>query len=129
MGSSLEFGQHKKEIYRGVKNTTNNRMEISAVIGGLKTLTRYDLPVEILTDSAYVCNCIQKQWYKKWMNNGWMNASKKPVENRDLWLLLIAEIEKFKFISFTKVKGHSTNEGNNRADQLANMAMDSITND
>lgn len=126
-GVFMSFGEHVKEYYRGYRGVTNNQMEIRAAIAGLKMMKRTDLPVEIRTDSAYVCNCINKKWYKSWMNNGWITSSKKPVENRELWIELIDEVERFKLLSFVKVKGHSTDEGNNRADKLANMAMDSIS--
>lgn len=127
LGVVLQFGEHTKKHYRGFKNTTNNRMEIQAAIDGLMLMKRYDLPVEVHTDSAYLCNCIQKGWYKNWLNNGWLTSGKKPVENRELWIKLLDLIEKFQFISFVKVKGHSDNEGNNLADILANKAMDDMS--
>ena len=126
LGVVLQFGGHKKEHYRGFRNTTNNRMEIQAAIDALKLMKRFDIPVEVRTDSAYLCNCINNKWYKNWMNNGWLTSAKKPVENRDLWIDLLELIEQFQFISFTKVKGHSDNDGNNRADELANLAMDKM---
>jgi ribonuclease HI len=123
-GAILKYGPHTKEIYDGVRNTTNNRMELTAAIMALKEMKRFDIPVEVYTDSAYLCNCINQRWYKKWMDNGWMTSGNKPVENRDLWIQLIDLIQKFKFISFFKVKGHSGVELNERADKLANMGMD-----
>ena len=126
LGVVLQFRGHKKEHYRGFRNTTNNRMEIQAAIDALKLMKRFDIPVEVRTDSAYLCNCINNKWYKNWMNNGWLTSAKKPVENRDLWIDLLELIEQFQFISFTKVKGHSDNDGNNRADELANLAMDKM---
>lgn len=125
-GVVFYYKGHTKEIYQGFRNTTNNRMEITAAISALKHMKRFDLPVEIRTDSAYLCNCMNNKWYEKWMNNGWMTSSRKMVENRDLWIELIELIEKFNSVQFTKVKGHSTDEGNNRADELANIAMDSV---
>lgn len=125
-GVVLQYGPHVKELYQGFRGKTNNQMEIMAAIEGLKAMKKFDIPVEIRTDSAYVCNCINKGWYKNWMNNGWLTSAKKPVENRELWIELIDLIEKFPFISFTKVKGHSTDEGNNRADELANKGMDEV---
>ena len=126
LGVVLQFRGHEKEDYRGFRNTTNNRMEIQAAIDALKLMKRFDIPVEVRTDSAYLCNCINNKWYKNWMNNGWLTSAKKPVENRDLWIDLLELIEQFQFISFTKVKGHSDNAGNNRADELANLAMDKM---
>ena len=126
LGVVLQFRGHEKEHYRGFRNTTNNRMEIQAAIDALKLMKRFDIPVEVRTDSAYLCNCINNKWYKNWMNNGWLTSAKKPVENRDLWIDLLELIEQFQFISFTKVKGHSDNAGNNRADELANLAMDKM---
>lgn len=125
-GIVLKYGDHTKEIRKGFRNVTNNQMEIMAAIEALKSLKRYDLPVEIYTDSAYLCNCMNQHWYKKWMNNGWMTSSKKPVENRELWIELIDLVEKFSFISFIKVKGHNGNALNERADKLANIAMDEL---
>ncbi|MDG0860365.1 ribonuclease H family protein [Staphylococcus equorum] len=125
-GVALFYKGHKKEIYQGFRNTTNNRMEITAAISALKQMKRKDIPVEIRTDSAYLCNCINNRWYVKWMNNGWMTSGGKTVENRDLWNELIELINTFNQVSFTKVKGHSTDEGNNLADKLANDAMDSV---
>ena len=125
-GVLLKWGFNTKELYQGFRGKTNNQMEIMAAIAGLKAMKRADIPVEVRTDSAYVCNCINKGWYKKWMNNGWLNSAKKPVENRELWIELIDLIQKFNFISFVKVKGHSDDEGNNRADYLANKAMDEV---
>ena len=126
IGVVLQFGEHTKELHQGYKNTTNNRMELQAAIRGLQLMKRFDIPVEVRSDSAYLVNCINNKWYKKWMNNGWLTSSKQPVENRDLWIMIISLIDKFSFISFTKVKGHSTNEGNNRADELVNLAMDNM---
>lgn len=126
-GTVLQYGEHTMELYDGVRNTTNNRMEITAAIMALKQMKMFNIPVEIYTDSAYLCDCINKKWYKKWMSNGWINSARKPVENRDLWIELISLVEKFPFISFIKVKGHSGHPGNERADELANMGMDMIT--
>lgn len=125
-GAVLQFGEHTKEIYQGFRNVTNNQMEIKAATEALKQLKKFNIPVEVRSDSAYLVNCIKNGWYKNWMNNGWVTSAKKPVENRELWIDLIDQIEKFAFISFVKVKGHSGEPGNERADQLANIAMDSV---
>lgn len=97
--------------------TTNNRMELQAVISGL---SHYKDPSEITVycDSAYIVNCFLKQWYVKWRKNGWMNSAGKPVENQDLWTKLLALAEKHK-VNWQKVKGHADNETHNRCDVLA----------
>lgn len=125
-GVVLQYGNHTKELYQGFRNVTNNQMELKAVIEGLKAIKKFNIPVEVRTDSAYVCNCINQKWYAKWMNNGWITSAKTPVENRELWIELLDLIDKFAFIKFTKVKGHSDDEGNNRADYLANKAMNEM---
>lgn len=125
-GVVLMYGEHTKELYQGYRNVTNNQMEIRAAIEGLKAMKKTNLLVEVRTDSAYLCNCINKKWYKNWLNNGWVTSAKKPVENRELWIELLEQLERFPFIQFTKVKGHSGEPGNERADQLANIAMDSV---
>ena len=102
-------------------------MEIRAVIECLKALKRTDIPVVVYSDSAYVCNCIKNRWYVNWMKNGWRNAKGKEVANQDLWKELLKQIERFDSLELRKVKGHSTNEGNNRADELVNMKMDEHT--
>lgn len=125
-GVVLQYGEHTKELQEGFRNVTNNQMEIKAAIAGLKALKKTNLPIEVRTDSAYVCNCINQKWYKKWMNNGWLTSAKTPVENMELWIELIDLVEKCAFIQFIKVKGHSDCEGNNRADYLANQAMNEM---
>lgn len=125
-GVVLQYKNHTKELYQGFRNVTNNQMELKAAIEGLKAMKKFNIPVEVRTDSAYLCNCINQKWYIKWMNNGWVTSSKKPVENRELWIELLDLIDKFAFIQFTKVKGHSGEEGNERADKLANKAMDEM---
>lgn len=125
-GVVLQYGNYTKELYQGFRNVTNNQMELKAVIEGLKAMKKFNIPVEVRTDSAYVCNCINQKWYVKWMNNGWVTSAKTPVENRELWIELLDLIDKFAFIQFTKVRGHSDDEGNNRADYLANKAMDEM---
>jgi ribonuclease HI len=111
-GVVLLYGEHKKELKDAFKNVTNNQMEILSVIEGLKALKTFDLPIEIYSDSQYVVNTINLNWNKK--------------ANQDLWAELYNYIEKAKDIKFIKVKGHSDNEFNNRADKLANEAMDAL---
>jgi len=126
-GAVLKYGPHVKELYNGVRNTTNNRMEIKAVIEALKAMKKYNIPVVVHSDSAYVVNCMNNKWYQKWRNNGWMTSANKPVENREMWMELIDLVEKFSFITFVKVKGHSGNELNELADRLANKGMDMLS--
>lgn len=125
-GAVLIYKEHKKEIYGGEFNTTNNRMELKACIEALKALKRKDIPVEVYTDSAYLCNCINQKWYVKWRKNDWKNSKKGPVENKDLWEELLSLVKSFKDIKFIKVKGHSGVELNELADTLANKGIDEL---
>ncbi len=122
-GAVLIYRDNKKEIFGGEINTTNNRMELTACIKALLALKKKDIPVEIHTDSAYLCNCFNQKWYEKWQKNGWMNSKKEPVENKDLWMELINLVDSFNSIRFIKVKGHSGVELNELADALANKGM------
>lgn len=118
----------EKELFDGEPNTTNNRMEIMSCIQGLKAIKKTDIPIEIYTDSAYVYNCINEKWYVKWEANGWILSSKKAaVENKELWKELLTLYRKLK-PTFIKVKGHSDNEGNNRADELARNGVTNAKN-
>lgn len=105
-GALLEYNDKAKTLCGGTLNTTNNRMEMMAVIEALGALKTTSLNVEIYSDSAYLVNCFRERWYEKWRLNGWMNASKKPVENRDLWEILIPLVERFHAVEFLKIKGH-----------------------
>ncbi len=125
-GAVMLYKNHKKEVFGGEKNTTNNIMEIKAIIEALKLLKTYSIPVEIYTDSAYIANCIKQKWYEKWMKNGWKTANKKPVKNKELWIEIIDYIDKIENITFHKVPGHSGVELNEKADELANKGIDSI---
>lgn len=101
----------------GVDQTTNQRMELQAVLDALQVLPG---PVEVWSDSTYVVNCFKDRWYEGWLKRGWRNASKKPVANKDIWEPLIElYLERSDEIDFHWVKGHSGNEMNERADQLA----------
>lgn len=124
-GVYMTYKANLKTFYGNASGTTNNIMELTACVEGLRKLKRYDIPVEVMVDSAYVLNGITK-WIYGWMNKGWLTSKKEPVENKELWQALYAEKQKFENISFIKVKGHSDNEGNNIADALANKAMDEI---
>lgn len=98
--------------------STNNRMELEACIQGLQFVSKRGLPVLLYSDSAYVVNCIEKGWYKKWRVNGWITTAKTSVENRDRWERLLALYESMD-VTVCKVKGHSDNVHNNRCDELA----------
>lgn len=123
-GAVLIYGEYKgdkadnyKELSQGYKETTNNRMELRAVIVALESLTR-SCEVELWTDSKYVQQAITKKWLKNWLKNGWKTAAKKPVKNQDLWRMLIPLIEKHD-VNFNWVKGHSGHMLNERVDDLA----------
>lgn len=155
-GAVLEYGPHTKELKGGQLNTTNNRMELTAVIEAFKALKKEGQTIWVFSDSSYVINCFREKWYAAWEVNGWKNKSKKDVENQDLWKELLALVRKHQ-VSFYRVKGHvnlsskQTNfealykkflewngtkfsyddfchvtTMNNRADELCNIAMDEI---
>lgn len=155
-GAILEFGGHEKELYGGEKNTTNNRMEMTALLSAFRAVTKEGQTIEVYSDSSYLMDCFRKKWYRNWMKNGWKTSAKKPVENRDLWEALLPFLDQHQ-ITFFRVKGHvnldnpSTNtdalykkfrewngdrfsfedftyvtEKNNRADALANLGIDEV---
>ena len=119
-GVVLRFEGKERELCGGAENTTNNRMELMAAIEGLRALKE---PCEVLltTDSTYVKDGITR-WLTNWKKNGWKNANKKPVKNKDLWIKLNALCERNN-VSWKWVKGHSTNKYNNLADELATRAI------
>lgn len=121
----LIFGDHEKMLSDGEFGRTNNYMEIMGVIQGLTALKRTDIPVTIFSDSAYVINTMQQKWYVKWRQNGWRKGGKE-VKNAELWQQLLAQVDRFNDISFTKVKGHATNRNNNRVDEALNKTMDRL---
>ncbi len=116
-GAVLIHGEKKREISGFDPITTNNKMELTAVIKALSELKK-PCKVELYSDSAYVVNAITQNWLNGWKNNGWLGSDKKPVKNQDLWKELDALINKHE-VNFNKVKGHSDNELNNRCDALA----------
>lgn len=120
-GSILMYKENKKEISGGLENTTNNVMELTAVIEALKLL-KFPCEVEVYSDSAYVVNAFNQKWIYGWLKNGWKNSSKEPVKNKELWQELY-ELTKIHKITFIKVKGHADNEYNNRCDELARNAI------
>lgn len=163
-GAILEYGDAVKELHAGEFNTTNNKMELDAVINAFRQLKRDGLTIHVFTDSSYVANCFLNEWYVNWRKNGWKNKKKEPVENRERWEELLSMVEKNN-VTFFRVKGHvnldseKTDAGkmyqkflsdnaaslsrpdapeigeadfrkliemNNRADELANIAMDEL---
>lgn len=119
-GALLIFKNVNKEIYGGELETTNNRMELMAIIKALQCLRR-SCVVELFTDSNYVVNGMTR-WIHGWVKNDWLNSQKKPVKNTDLWRLLRDEALKHD-VSWIWVKGHDGNFGNERADYLANKGV------
>ena len=155
-GAILEYGEHRKELHGGDVNTTNNRMELTAVIEAFKALKGPGYTIEVFSDSSYVMNCFREKWYESWEKNGWKNAARKSVENQELWKELLALVRQHN-VKFFRVKGHvnlnskSTDfdklytkfvewngarfsfedfkyitKMNNRADELANMGIDEV---
>ena len=153
-GAILVFGEIKKELYGGEANTTNNRMEMTALIEALGALKRKGLQMDVFSDSSYLMDCFRKRWYVNWQKNGWKTASKEPVRNQELWEQLLSLTEG-QDIRFFLVKGHVdpkknetalrkryekflkhngpdftyedflyATEMNNRADELANLGME-----
>ncbi len=155
-GAILEFEDKIKEIHGGELNTTNNRMEMTALLRAFESLKTNRYPIEVFADSSYLINCFKQKWYKKWQQNGWLSTAGSPVENQDLWEKLLSHIEKYS-ITFFKVKGHvnldhpntdvakhfakftkfngdkydmemfcHATKMNNRADKLANIGMEEL---
>ena len=122
-GALLMYGDERKEICGGEKETTNNRMELSAAIFALASLKR-SCDLTLYTDSKYVMTGIN-EWIKGWKAKGWQTAAKKPVKNVDLWKQLDQETQRHT-IKWVWVKGHAGNEGNEAADQLANRGIDEL---
>lgn len=123
-GAILMYQENIKEISGGKNNTTNNEMELTAVIEALKLL-KYPCSVELYSDSAYVVNAFLQKWINNWIKNNWKTASKEPVKNQELWKELY-ELTKKHQVKFIKVKGHSDNEFNNRCDELARNAIKNL---
>ena len=117
----LRYGEFKRELFGSSAHTTNNRMELAAVIEGLKRLNER-CSVEIITDSQYVKNGIM-QWIKGWKRNGWRSSEKKPVKNQDLWMML-DELVNAHDAKWKWTKGHASHDDNNRCDELASRAAE-----
>ena len=118
-GTILLSGTHKKELSQGYKRTTNNRMELMAVIAGLEALKKDGLQIVIYSDSKYVVDSVEKGWLNTWIATDFKGGKK----NKDLWLRFY-HLAKMQFIRFVWVKGHADNQHNNRCDQLATEAAD-----
>lgn len=116
-GALLLWKGKEREMTGGAHDTTNNRMEMMAVIEGLKALKR-PCHVKIHSDSALIVNTFKKGWINSWQQRGWKKSNKKPVENRDLWEKMLKAMEPHT-IEWIKVKGHADNQLNNRVDRLA----------
>lgn len=116
-GAILEYGGAEKELSGGEDSTTNNRMELTAVIRGLEAL-KEPCTVELYSDSKYVIDALQKGWAKGWRARGWIKSDKKPALNPDLWQRLLELTERHQ-VHCHWVKGHADNPKNNRCDQLA----------
>ena len=116
-GAILMLGENRKEISGGSENTTNNIMELTAVIEALKILKR-PCKVNIYSDSAYVVNAFLQKWIYGWMKKGWKTAGGDSVKNKELWKELYS-LTKTHDVTFNKVKGHADNEFNNRCDEMA----------
>ena len=116
-GAILEYMGHEKEMSGGEENTTNNRMELTAVIRGLEALNQSCI-VELYSDSKYVIDGLQKGWAEGWKRKGWIKSDKKPALNPELWDRLL-ELVHIHDVRYHWVKGHAENEYNNRCDALA----------
>ena len=116
-GAILEFMGHEKELSGGEANTTNNRMELTAVIRALEAL-KEPCAVELYSDSKYVIDALEKGWAESWRKRGWIKSDKKPALNPDLWDILLNLTQKHE-VHYHWVKGHATNPKNNRCDELA----------
>ena len=123
-GAILMYKDTKKEISGGKKDTTNNVMELTAALEGLKML-KFPCEVDLYSDSAYLVNGFSQGWIYNWQKNNWQTADKKPVKNKEIWqeIYNLTKIHKVKFI---KVIGHADNEYNNRCDELARNAIKSL---
>lgn len=158
-GAILEYGEHKKELFGGERNTTNNRMEMLALLNAFRALNKDNLIIRVFSDSSYLMNCFREKWYENWYRNNWKTSKKSDVENRDLWEALFAFINRHS-IDFFRVKGHVNlnskttrvepiynkfvewngpsftmdefryiTEMNNRADELANQGIEQVLQD
>ncbi|MCX8075335.1 MAG: ribonuclease HI [Clostridia bacterium] len=123
-GAILFYDGNRKEISGGETETTNNKMEMMAVIKALELL-KFPCNVEVYSDSSYVVDSIEKGWVYSWRKNNWIKSNKEKAKNIDLWEKIL-EYMRIHSIKFIKVKGHSDNEFNNRCDELARNAIKSL---
>lgn len=121
-GVVMNYKDRVKELHGGERNTSNQRMELTACIKALEAIKSKDKPVAIYSDSAYLVNCMHQKWYLRWERNGWKNAKKQPVENKDLWVRLLELLDGLS-VKFHKVEGHAGVELNERADELARQGI------
>lgn len=122
-GALLRSGSHERELFGGEPGTTNNRMELLAVIEALRALNR-SCAVTLHVDSTYVMHGMTR-WLAGWKRNGWLTGEKKPVKNKDLWQELEAQVQRHT-VTWVWVKGHAGDPGNERADALANKGVDAV---
>ncbi len=116
-GVILQYGNTRKELSKGFKNTTNNRMELMAIIAGLSAL-KEPCEVDMYTDSQYIVNAITKGWAERWQKNDWKRNKKEKAKNLDLWQQILDLLKKHK-VTFHWVRGHAGHKENERCDQLA----------
>ncbi len=119
-GCVLLYNSRRKELSGGFMETTNNRMELFAAIAGLEAL-REPCAVTLYSDSSYLVNAFNKNWLQSWKRNSWKTAARQPVRNVDLWQRLLDACSRHR-IAFVWVRGHASNAGNNRCDELARAA-------
>lgn len=122
-GAYLRAGKHEKEIYGGERETTNNRMELTAAIKALEAVKQPSV-IRLTTDSQYVRKGIT-EWLEGWKKKGWKNSQRKPVKNCDLWKLLDTQNQRHQ-VDWQWVKGHSGHPENEKADELANLGIDTL---
>lgn len=124
-GAILIYGKRIKEISGCEPQTTNQRMELTAVLRALEALKVTGWDAVVHSDSAYVVNAINNGWLQKWQANGWLNSKKEPVANQDLWIRLLYLMKQNR-VGFKKVRGHSGDVQNERCDQLARQAIKAL---
>ena len=120
-GAVLVCGRHRKELSEGYRLTTNNRMELRAVIAALEVL-KQPCTVDVHSDSKYIIDALTKNWIAGWRKRGWLTANREPVKNRDLWLRLLAAAQPHR-VRWHWLKGHAGHRENERCDTLANAAI------
>lgn len=121
-GAVLFYGERVKELSGGEPHTTNQRMELTAIIAALRALKVSNWDVTVYSDSAYVVNAFRQDWIPRWLQNGWKNSRKEPVANKDLWEQLLEQMKRNRVV-IEKVKGHSGDRWNERCDELARAAI------